>query len=101
MSALGVKAGEEIRTPDVQLGKRRVRPDNYSFTKWLRRLSRNSDQLGARRLATFVSQCHLLAVLIDVRTWDSHINSQLPAARYDWCRTDFFVMISSGFIFKW
>ncbi len=64
MSSLGKKAGERIRTTDVQLGKGQARLGNNCFDKWLRRLPRVGDQLGAGRLAGRVSYCHLLTIRI-------------------------------------
>ena len=63
MSALGEKAGEEIRTPDVQLGKRKARLDNARFSKWLWVLFSAGAQLGAGRLARSVPSCHPMAIL--------------------------------------
>jgi len=61
MSAPGVKAGEEIRTPDVQLGKGCARIGKDIFVKYLWVLASAGAQLGAGRLAGRVTYCHLLA----------------------------------------
>ena len=49
LSPVGVKAGERIRTADVQLGKLAQRQFNYSQEKALRKAIRLGDQLGAAR----------------------------------------------------
>ena len=51
MSALGEKAGERIRTADVQLGKGRARLDKYIFVRYLWVLFSAGARLGAGRLA--------------------------------------------------
>ena len=56
-----VKAGERIRTADVQLGKWQARQRKARFVKWLQRSPRAGAQLGAGRLASGVYLCHLLA----------------------------------------
>ena len=60
MSTLGVKAGERIRTADVQLGKRKARIGKASRGKWLRRALCAGAQLGAGRLARGGGWCHIL-----------------------------------------
>ncbi len=55
MSSLGVKAGERIRTADVQLGKLIARLCNCCTNKALGLLGFVGDQLGAGRLASRVS----------------------------------------------
>ena len=64
MSALGVKAGERIRTADVQLGKGRARLDKYIFVRYLWVLFSAGAQLGAGGVAAGVAECHLLAIYV-------------------------------------
>ena len=60
MSPPGRKAGERIRTADVQLGKWEASHFNYSLSKWLRRSRSAGAELGAGRVARYVYECHLL-----------------------------------------
>ena len=57
MSSPGVKAGEEIRTPDVQLGKRIGMVCNVFDGRALCFLGSGRDQLGAALLASVGSCC--------------------------------------------
>ena len=54
MSSPGKKAGERIRTADVQLGKWQAWLGKTLFIKWLRGPLLTGAQLGAGRLATDV-----------------------------------------------